>query len=508
MLPLLYELRKELDAILLDAINESDDLEELLDRVLKRATRWLVLELDWPVGRTALLSRFGSGRDVLASVGMSEGMREVSRTIVEKTLATGETQSSESVARDPGLSTVLSLVQQGTGSFVSVPIHGSGGLAGVLYLDSRESLLLEEELAQAVRELAATIAPYLETIARHHASIRRVKRAGRTQRRSDFIAEAPAMGEVLDSVARYALLDVPVLIEGETGVGKECVAQALHDGRDPALAFHKIELHARDANTITSELFGHEKGSFTGADSARAGIFEAAGRGTVLLDEIGDLQSGLQIKLLRVLQNKTVRRIGADAERKIGARIIAATNRSLAAEVAKGSFRSDLFFRIGAHLIEIPPLRERFEDLDELVRHFLDGAPERLGLAAPPVLEPGCLELLRGYDWPGNVRELGGFLERLAIRSNTRIIAIAECRGELDHWKHQRQALSNAPGAMPEQGLEAEMRRHETAIIRRALARHGGVKTAAARALRIPESTLRSKMGALGIQSAAHSYVT
>jgi len=228
-----------------------------------------------------------------------------------------------------------------------------------------------------------------------------------------LIGSSTAMRKIYTIIEKVAATDVTIIIEGESGTGKELVAAAIHEKSKRAKkAFVIFDCSAVAENLIESELFGHEKGSFTGATGLRHGAFELADSGSVFLDEIGELQLDLQPKLLRVLESRTIRRVGGDRPMPIDVRVIAATNRNLEQEVKKGNFREDLFYRLNVVPIHLPPLRKRKEDIPLLIEHFIDlhnqEQPERKieGCTA------GAMELLLSYDWPGNVRELRNTVNR------------------------------------------------------------------------------------------------
>jgi transcriptional regulator with GAF, ATPase, and Fis domain len=222
--------------------------------------------------------------------------------------------------------------------------------------------------------------------------------------------------DVMKKAAQVAHLSSPVLLLGETGVGKEIVANAIHNRsmrRDGP--FIRVNCGAITDTLVDSELFGHEKGAFTGAISLKRGIFERADKGTVFLDEIAELTLQAQVKMLRVLQHKEFERVGGSGPVKVDIRIIAATHRNLEDMIREGTFREDLWFRLNVFPIVIPPLRERKSDIPALVRHFIDRKSHELGIKKPPLLSPGAIDLLMAYNWPGNVRELENIVERALI---------------------------------------------------------------------------------------------
>src|SRR6266567_6563741 len=245
-----------------------------------------------------------------------------------------------------------------------------------------------------------------------------------------IVGDSPALKKVLAQVEMVAPTNANVLILGESGTGKELVARAIHD-RSPrkAAALVRVNCASVPRELFESEFFGHVRGAFTGAVKDRVGRFELAHGGTLFLDEIGEVPLELQSKLLRVLQEGQFEKVGEDRTRTVDARIIAATNRDLEAEVKTGRFRQDLYYRLSVFPIELPPLRDRVEDIPGLAQHFLTQSSRKLGLK-PPRLTSAQLKELQSYDWPGNVRELQNVLERAAIRSRGGQLELALPRGD------------------------------------------------------------------------------
>ena len=242
----------------------------------------------------------------------------------------------------------------------------------------------------------------------------------------DIVGISPQLMKSLQLVEQVADTKTPVLILGETGTGKELIARAIHDlsdRRDRPLV--KVNCAALPASLIESELFGHEKGAFTSADSRKRGRFDLADGSTLFLDEIGEIPIELQAKLLRVLQEGEFERLGGTKTRKVDTRIIAATNRDLAVEVRNGEFRSDLFYRINTFPIEVPALRDRGDDIELLARHFVRLHGQRLGREVTEI-SAEMMRQLRLYDWPGNVRELDGIIQRALISSDNEVLELAE----------------------------------------------------------------------------------
>jgi transcriptional regulator with GAF, ATPase, and Fis domain len=236
------------------------------------------------------------------------------------------------------------------------------------------------------------------------------------------LGRSPAMRELFCQLEMIAGKDVTVLLEGETGTGKELIAEAIHEHSPRRKGpFVVVDCGAIPSNLIESELFGHLRGSFTGAVSDRCGAFEEAEGGTVLLDEVSELDLPLQPRLLRMLEQRQVKRLGEPRFRKVDVRVIAATNRDLQRQVNQGTFRSDLYYRLAVMHLRIPPLRHRPEDVELLVQRLLPEIATRLGLPGPPELDGETMQQLIGHPWPGNVRELRNFLERVVTLSHSRV---------------------------------------------------------------------------------------
>src|SRR5205085_587387 len=237
-----------------------------------------------------------------------------------------------------------------------------------------------------------------------------------------IVGSCPAMQEVYKAIGRVADQTFPVLITGESGTGKELVARAIYPHGPRAQApFLALNCAAIPENLLESELFGHERGSFTGADRRRIGKFEQCNGGTILLDEIGDMPLALQAKMLRLLQEQSFERVGGNETVRTDVRVIAATHRDLTGWSAEGKFRPDLYYRLGVFTIHLPPLRERGDDLPLLVRHYLSRFGRELGREVQEVA-PEVLERLRGYSWPGNIRELQSVLKQALLRASGTVL--------------------------------------------------------------------------------------
>ncbi len=310
-----------------------------------------------------------------------------------------------------------------------------------------------------------------------------------------MLGDSPAWAAVREMLPRVARSGLPVVVLGETGTGKELVARAIHAlSARAAQGFVAQNCGATPDTLIESEFFGHTRGAFTGAVADRAGLFESAAGGTLFLDEIGDASALLQMKLLRVLQEGEARRVGDTRLRRVDVRVVSATHRSLEEAVAGGRFRADLFFRLNAVRVSLPPLRERGDDVLVLARHFLAGAAAQLG-QEPPVPDPALVDHLRSYAWPGNVRELANACA-YAVH-----VGGAREQADLSHWPET--PSMPGPGARPvTAGLHAETRALEERRLREALQRTCGNKSQAARALGLSRQGLLKKLRRYGFTSA------
>jgi len=362
------------------------------------------------------------------------------------------------------LDTAIECLKQGAYDYISKPFKPDEIILTLRKAEERMRLLRENRLLK--KELA------------------------RNETLEDLVYQSPAMATLANQVAQVAVARSPVLVTGETGTGKELIARALHfSGPRRDGPFVAVNCSAIAPSLLESELFGHARGAFTGADRARDGLFIAAGGGTLFLDEIGELPLELQPKLLRVLQEGEVRRVGETKPRKIDARVVVATARDLQEEVDAGRFRSDLFFRLAVIELTLPPLRERREDIPLLARHFVGNIAHRERRPVPD-LSDEVIERMQAYDWPGNVRELENFIEKTMIF----------CRGtqveiEALPWEMRREKRADVKGL----SLKKAMARIEREYIRKALVATDGNRTRAARMLEISLRALHYKIKELDL---------
>ena len=376
------------------------------------------------------------------------------------------------------------LINQGVGGPAT---HGETLLG---FVGTGMDVTEQEQLMEERRRSEAYLAEALkEKLQQENFALREDDKASMFE---EIVGASPALRAVLTGVAKVAPTDSTVLITGETGTGKELIARAIHK-RSPRASrpFAGVNCAAIPQNLIASELFGHEKGAFTGALHQRAGRFELAERETIFLDEVGDLPAETQVALLRVLQEREFERVGGNQPIRAEVRVIAATNRDLQTAIAARKFRSDLFYRLNVFPLEMPPLRERREDIPLLVEYFVDRYASKTGKKIRSV-HRNTLDLLQSYPWPGNIRELQNVIERAVIVSDTDTLCVG------GSW------LSRTPVSRPpaSQSLARRPQAEEKQIIEAVLAetrgRVSGPSGAAAK-LGVPASTLESKIRALKI---------
>jgi DNA-binding NtrC family response regulator len=367
------------------------------------------------------------------------------------------------------LETAVEAMRRGAYDYISKPFNADEVLLTLRKAEEREQL--RREVARLKREV------------------------GEIQGFEGVVGTSAVMREVMELAMRVAPFPSTVLLTGESGSGKEAVARAVHRAsprRDRG--FVAVNCGAIPENLLESELFGHEKGAFTGADRAREGVFEEADGGTLFLDEIGELSVQLQVKLLRVLQERVIRRVGGSGERPVDVRVLAATARDLVEQVKAGKFRDDLYYRINVVQIHIPPLRTRPEDVPLLAEHFLRRHAERLKVATPG-LPRALLPVLAAYSWPGNVRELENVLERALILSGGEI--------GVEHLPPHVRTGKQLFDVRDDEGDLSVKRRLpalEKTLIARALERCNGNRTRAAELLDLSVRALSYKIHDYGLE--------
>jgi transcriptional regulator with GAF, ATPase, and Fis domain len=401
------------------------------------------------------------------------------------------------------------------GDWLAGPLIRDERPIGVLLLLARAPRRFDVSHEALAQRLLEPVAVALANSFRHHelARLREAaeaeNRALRTRLERDAVADSivgadAGLRPVMERIEQVAPTDAPVLIFGETGSGKEVLARAIHSrSRRVNGPVVRVNCGALPPGLIDSELFGHERGSFTGAVNVRKGWFERADGGTLFLDEIGELPLDAQVRLLRILQDGTFERIGAHKPLRVDVRIVAATHRDLQAMVAEGTFREDLWYRISVFPIHLPPLRERVEDIPPLAAHFAARAGKRLG-GAPLALRREDIDLLVSYPWPGNVRELAAVIERAAILGDGRELRLTAALGPVGRRQGRMAPKDWAERAVTEAGvvrsmtLDAVVKAHIIDALRATSGRIEGPFGAGVR-LGINPHTLRAKMRKLGI---------
>ena len=314
---------------------------------------------------------------------------------------------------------------------------------------------------------------------------------------ANMIGRSPAMQGIFGTISKVTEYKTTVLITGESGTGKELIARAIHYHSPRAQApLVTVNCGAIPESLLESELFGHRKGAFTDAIRDKRGLFEEAHGGSIFLDEIGELPRSLQVKLLRVLQEEELKRLGDTRPIKIDVRVLAATTKDLASEVKAGRFRDDLFYRVNVLQVTVPPLRERAGDIGLLIQHFVDKTAKRLGLQVNQV-NPAVLRALQRYSWPGNVRELENVIERAMVMAGGPTIELEDLPPALLEAQAQTSPLLPDDGAL---SIKEASRRLERELIRRALEKTGGNRTQAARLLEISHPALLYKIKEYGLE--------
>jgi hydrogenase-4 transcriptional activator len=407
------------------------------------------------------------------------------------------------------------------GNLLVGPLNSTAEPIGLLILVTSPPRSFRTEHEEMVHTLLEPFTIALENDRRVHELIKLretaeadrhalLTRLGRQNISEAIVGADSGLRPVMERVELVVRTDLPVLIFGETGSGKEVIARAIHSrSQRSAGPFLRVNCGAIPPDLIDSELFGHERGSFTGAMSMRKGWFERADGGTLFMDEIGELPSAAQVRLLRVLQDGLFERVGGQRQLHVDVRVIAATNRDLRAMVSKGLFRQDLWYRIAVFPIDLPPLRDRFEDMPAMAAHFAGRAARRFGLT-PHVPTPEDINLLVSYHWPGNIRELAAVIDRAAILGNGQCLEITKALG-FDTQTVQLKASPALPPIVDPEAptqfvtLDAAMARHIEAALRQTNGRIEG-PYGAAQLLGINPHTLRARMRKLEIDWKRYRY--
>jgi Nif-specific regulatory protein len=494
----LYDVAKKLGRRGLDLAAVFDGLGEVMLELLPRATHLAIDLADEPEGRMNTVyqrargSRAQSGADRF----------QVSRAVVRRVQRDKAAVLVSNAPQDLGTESVM---KAQIVSILGVPLWEGDTIRGVIQCDNREGkgFFVEQDL-----ELMMVLAGQATLAIENARLVQRLRLAeeklrgevkylkGREEKRrfANIIGESSAMKDVFRQVEKVIDTRATVCIEGETGTGKEVIASAIHyQGRRREKLFVAQNCAAVPENLLESELFGHKKGSFTGADHDKKGLFEIADGGTLFLDEIGEMSLGLQAKLLRVLQEGEIRPVGATTSRAVDVRILCATNRSLEKEVEKGTFRQDLFYRLRVFPLRLPALRERREDVPLLVEHFLRKYTAEMNKPVAGVT-PEALDQLSAYGWPGNIRELENEVQRLVIQCDPEGFITPDLLAP---------AVRKVEGLLgriaPKKGtLKDMMEEVERWLLHEALRDHQGNKTKTAETLGITREGLHKKLAKYG----------
>jgi formate hydrogenlyase transcriptional activator len=409
----------------------------------------------------------------------------------------------ESFGNEEGQRFFEQIIAEGLKSGCELPLIGRGGVVGVLSALSRSERAFSKDdfafLEQVARQVAIAVENALDYERATEEKNRETERRLYLEEeiRAEFgaiVGDSPALKNALSLVSVVAPTDSSVLIQGETGTGKELIARAIHNlSSRRQRAFVKLNCAAIPLGLLESELFGHEKGAFTGAIAQKVGRFELAHKGTLFLDEVGDIPLELQAKLLRVLQEQEFERLGSNRTHKVDVRLIAATHRDLSSMVKQSTFREDLYYRLRVFPINIPPLRQRTEDIPQLVRHFTALFSQRMNKKIERIPTETMDALLR-YGWPGNIRELQNFIERAVILSPHTVLRAPVAELEPFHAQREQEPVLN--------GLAEVERDHIVRALEASNWVIGGRNGAAGR-LGMKRTSLLYRMQKLGINRAA-----
>ncbi len=459
----LRSVREQLDA-LLDAVMEASGAE----------SGFVVLVRDGE--RRVTVSRNVRGR-------LPEAVEALSDSIVRRVVESRRPLVVADALHDTRFGTAESVMNLQLASVMCAPLLAQGELLGVIYLGSRGVVRQFDESSLELLQIFAAQASLLLQMAllldELESDRDRMAEELEQQRFGEIVGSCPSMVAVFETIEKVAPADVSVLITGETGTGKELVARELHRRSPRAKGpFVVVNCGAIPENLLESELFGHVRGAFTGAVATRPGKFQLADGGTLFLDEVGELPLPMQAKLLRALQEREVSKVGSERTERVDIRIVAATNRDLRAEVAEGSFREDLYYRLDVVEIRLPPLRERGEDVVMLARYLLRTYAEQFGSQVRG-FTPHAIDALRAHRWPGNIRELQNRVKKAVILADKTLVGPADL--DLDTTLEQDEPIQPLAEAR-----EAFTRRY----VLDALARHGGNRTRTAQALGVDPRTV------------------
>ena len=462
------------------------------------ARQLLEMTLETIPGERAALMLLARGSHEVASAwsldrkGSTEPF-SISRTLVERVVSGQSAVLLNDVLRTPAFGEAESLRMAHIQSLLAVALTGSEGALGVLYLDTHKlGVRFAEDHLELLTAVAGIAGPALAN-ARHLEWLEEERRRLESDRDVGMVGESSQIKEVCRLLQRVAATDATVLLRGESGTGKEVAARAVHQSSSRAgKPFVAVNCAALSENLLESELFGHEKGAFTGAIGKKVGKFEAAHCGTLFLDEVGELPLPLQAKLLRALEEREIERVGGTRPVKVDVRVLAATNRDLDQALREGTFRDDLFYRLNVVAITLPPLRDRRDDVAPLASHFRILFSKKLGRRVVGFTAEARAGLLR-YDWPGNVRELANAVERALVLGD----------GDLIRLEDLPETVSEAatlPSAKPSGAYHAAVNACKRQLIEEALAACQGNVTRAAERLALNPTYLHRLLSNLGLR--------
>ncbi|MAG55538.1 MAG: hypothetical protein CMJ83_04530 [Planctomycetes bacterium] len=504
-----------------NALNANPDASDLLDRIIDAAVELTGSERGFLILSGKEGMEFAAARNI-EQQDLSKPEFEVSWSIAIQVGTRGESVLAVNAAEDPRFSKLESVESLGLLSVLCVPVKGSGRITGVIYVDNRLHLgafspddqavlgiladqagialanrTLMNDLVSKRNEVEELNKKLQSEVERQGSELSRIKSAMTPGGDDPYVGYRALLGgsarmdELRHLLQKVSATDFPVLVQGESGTGKELVARCIHanSGRQKE-PFISINCAAIPETLLESELFGHTRGAFTGADRAKQGLFEAADGGTLFLDEVSEMSPAMQSRLLRVLQEGEVRPVGGKEPIQVDVRVVAASNRDLAGMVSTGEFREDLYYRLRVLPVTVPPLRERREDIPDLMTHFFR---KHVTPEAPPKVDPEALDVLCSYAWPGNVRELENEVKRLSVLAGPVVVRTSISRNILEAGEMLVGKDSDF------EDLNGLIEAIETREIRKALGKAKGNKTKAASLLGITRFTLQRKLDKYGV---------
>ncbi|CCH49984.1 sigma 54-interacting transcriptional regulator [Pseudodesulfovibrio piezophilus] len=510
MLPTVHGLKLSALLAICQAIDQALNLESALDGVLRILSEQLSMQratvtlYDPETGHLSINASYG-----LTVEEKQRGVYKLDEGVTGRIFQTGEPYYVPDIDKEPLFldKTGSRRVKRGMISFIGVPIILHGDPIGVLNVDRlfADDVAFEEDV-DFLKVVATLIGQFIslnEKIMKREAVLKRENTSLKYQISKNtkgpyIVGHSAAMVEVQRQMEKVSPTRATVLLLGESGVGKTLIAQIIHElSERKGHPFIKLNCASIPGNLLESELFGHEKGAYTGANGSRPGRFEEADSGTIFLDEIGELPLALQAKLLRVLQEKELERLGSNRTRSIDVRILAATNRDLGDLVERGKFRLDLYYRLNVFPVRVPALRERKEDITGLINHFLQKMADDYGRTIH--FTSTALDALIRYDWPGNVREMQNLIERLVIMSDTERISLEFLKAYLAPG--QTSAVQEVVHFSEEAPRFSSLKEFERNEVLAALERSGWIQYKAAEALGLSARQMGYRVKKYGLES-------